>query len=198
MADQLATPEDLAALLQQDLDRSTTELLIECATAVVQAAAGGQRILQVVDDVATIYLDDYDDRQYLTLPQRPVTAISAVSIGVTAVSDWVGQLNRNRLWRADGWRSTLIGYGDQPSTVSVTYSHGYPTGHQKLQLARSAVLMLASGGYTNPTGATREQIDDYAIQYAEMAGRIEASPNLIRSLRLHYGTAVGSALLIKR
>jgi hypothetical protein len=58
MADQLATPEDLAALLQDSqVDRATAELLLECATAVVQSAAGGQRILQVVDDAVTLYLD---------------------------------------------------------------------------------------------------------------------------------------------
>ena len=46
MADMLATPEDLAALLQQDVDRATATLLIESATALVQATVG-QRIVRV-------------------------------------------------------------------------------------------------------------------------------------------------------
>ncbi len=197
MADMLATPEDLASLLQQDLDRSTSELLIECATAVVQAAAG-QRIVQVVDDEVTLYLDEYDDSEYLVLPQRPITNVSAVSIGPDPVDDFYPQFNRNRIWRADGWRSLSVIFAGQPSTVTVTYTHGYPPGHQKLQLARSTVLMLAATGYSNPDGAMREQIDDYMIQYNEMTDRIGVDSRLVRSLRQHYGTAVGSARLIRR
>lgn len=196
MADMLAEPEDLAALLQQDLDRATTELLLECATAVVQGVTK-QRILQVVDDVVTLYLDEYDRATYLYLPERPVTAVGAVLIGATAVTDWSPQLNRARLFRADGWRSTLILYDDAPTTATVTYTHGYPAGHQKLQLARSAVLALASQGYTNPSGAVREQIDDYSVQYAEMASRMAATPQLIQSLRSFYGFPTRSARLIR-
>lgn len=199
MADKLATAEDLASILQDSaVDASTADLLLECATAVVQAAAGGQRIVQVEDDEVTLYLDDYDDVGYLTLPQRPVTAVSTVLIGETAVTDYYPQFSRNRLYRADGWRSTLVLYGDQPSTVTVTYTHGYAPGDQRLQLARSATLMLASRGYVNPTGAIREQSDDYAVQYAEMVARMEAHPNLTRSLRAHYGSASSSVRLIKR
>lgn len=197
MADQLATPEDLAALLQQNLDRATAELLIQCATAVVQNAAGGQRILEVVDDVATIYLDNYDNSLWLTLPQRPVTEVSSVSIGATLVTDWSPQYNRNRIYRPDGWRSTLIAYPDQPSAVTVTYTHGYPDGDQRLQLARSAVLTFAAQGYTNPSAATREQIDDYAVQYSDMSARMEASPTLVKALRQAYGRSGSSVHLIK-
>jgi hypothetical protein len=196
VADMLATPEDLAALLQQDLDRATAELLIECATAVVQSAAGGQRILQVVNDVETLYLDEYDGGTWLVLPQRPVTAVSAVSIGATSVTDWSPQLNRSRLFRGDGWRSTLVAYPDAPSTVTVTYTHGFPDGDQRLQLARSATLALAAQGYSNPGGALREQIDDYAVQYTEMSARMEATPQLIQTLRQRYGLAGKSVRLV--
>lgn len=193
----LATPEDLAALLQEPLlDRATTELLIECATAHVQAAAG-QRILQVEDDEVALYLDGYDDGTWLALPERPVTAVSAVLIGSTSVADWSPQLNRSRLYRADGWRSTLVAYPDAPSMVTVTYTHGYPEGHQKLQLARSATLALASQGFTNPTGAQREQIDDYSVQYAEAYARMQPSTELILALRNYYGRSTKSVRLIR-
>lgn len=197
MADQLATPEDLAALLQEDLDRATAELLIQCATAVVQQAAGNQRILQVVDDEVTLYLDNYDDSLWLMLPQRPVTEVSTVLIGSTAVTDWSPHYSRNRIYRPYGWRSTLIAYPDQPSAVTVTYTHGYPDGDQKLQLARSAVLAFAAQGYTNPTGAAREAIDDYSVQYADMSARMDASPTLIKALRQQYGSAGTSVRLVR-
>jgi hypothetical protein len=122
--------------------------------------------------------------------------VSAVSIGATAVTDWTPQLSRNRLYRLYGWRSTLIAYPGQPNTVSVTYTHGYPAGHQKLQLARSATLALAAQGYANPGGAVRMQIDDYSVQYAEMTARMEASQPLVRALMRQYGGPRGSARLV--
>jgi hypothetical protein len=193
MADQLATPADLASALQSDLDASTATLLIECATAVVQAIAG-QRIVQVTETV-TLDLDGYDGGVYLPLPERPVTAVTSASVGATAVTDYSVQLSKGRLWRALGWRSTLLAYPDQPSTVTVAYTHGYAAGSQKLQLARSAVLSLAMGAYSNPSGATREQIDDYSVAFDVMSSRMEAAPFLRDRLRQQYGLPPGSVRL---
>lgn len=195
MADQLATPADLASLLQQDVDTATATLLIEASTAVVQAVTG-QRIIQVVDDLTVLDLDEYDDSLYLALPERPVTAVSVVSIGATAITDYTTQLRRNRLWRAYGWRSTLIAYPNQPSQVTVTYTHGYAAGHQRLQLARGATLQLSAAVYGNPGGATREQIDDYAVAYEAASARMEASPALANLLRRQYGRPAGSVRLV--
>jgi hypothetical protein len=93
MADQLATPSDLASALQQDVDTATATLLIECATAVIQAVTG-QRIVQVVNDTQVLDLDEYDGGNYLILPERPVTAVGTVLIGSTAVTDFSTQLSR--------------------------------------------------------------------------------------------------------
>lgn len=196
-ADQLAAPTDLASALQQDLDASTANLLIECATAVVQAVAG-QRILQVVNDTVTLDLDEYDGGLHLSLPERPVTAVGAVLIGATTVTDFTSQLRSGRLWRAGGWRSTLVAYAGQPSTVTVTYTHGYPPGHQRLQLARSAVLSLARGAYARPDGATQVRIDDFSAMYEAMSAQMEASEALQRQLRRQYGRPAGSVPLVAR
>lgn len=199
MADQLATPEDLAALLQQDVDTSTATLLTETATAVVQAVCG-QRIVQVVADVQTLDLDEYDGGLWLNLPERPVTAVTAVLIGATPLvtpTDYTVQLSRGRLWRSSGWRSTLLAYYQQPSTVTVTYTHGWPAGHQKLQLGRSAVLALCRGVYSNPSGAIRMSIDDYSEAYEAMAAQMECSEFLTAALRRQYGRPVGSIPLVK-
>jgi hypothetical protein len=199
MADMLATPSDLASLLQQNVDTATATLLIETATAVVQAICG-QRIVQVVGDVQILDLDEYDGGLWLNLPERPVTAVTAVLIGATPLvtpTDYTVQLSRGRLWRSSGWRSTLLAYYEQPSTVTVTNTHGYPTGHQKLQLARSAVLALCKGAYTNPSGAVRMSIDDYSEAYEAMAAQMEASEFLTAALRRQYGRPVGSVPLVK-
>lgn len=196
MADLLATPSDLASLLQQDLDTATATLLLQAATAVVQATVG-QRLVQVANDVVALDLDENDSGPYLDLPERPVTAVTTVLVGGTAVTDYSPQLRRNRLWRAYGWRSPLTYYPSQPSQVTVTYSHGYAPTDQRLQLARSATLQLAASAYANPGGAIREQIDDYSVAYEAAATRMEASPSLAGLLRKQYGRGPRSVRLVK-
>jgi hypothetical protein len=196
MADQLADPADLASILQvASVDAYTATMLVEIGTAVVQAETG-QRIVQVAGDVMELDLDEYDEGPYLVLPERPVTAVTAVLVGSTAVTDYVAQKRRSRLWRASGWRSTLVYYPDQPSTVTVTYTHGYPPGHQKLQLARGVVLSIIAGVYTNPGGASSVKIDDYAATYAAMERQLAASPNLVGLLHRQYGHKTGSVRLV--
>lgn len=206
MADQLATPTDLAALLQSDVDTSTATLLIEMATAIVQQACGGQRIVQVVGDVLT--MGCYSD-SWLDLPQIPVTAVASVVLdGVTLTANTDYKLIGNRIWRRYGWQANLgypwdwsyswahatipPGYPVQePSTVVVTCTHGYAAGSQDLQLARSAVLSLARSGYSNPSGASSESIDDYSVTFDAMVAQMDAAPHLKAALNKKYGRRVG-------
>ena len=186
MADQLASTEDLATWLQESLDRATAELVIQAATAVVQAITG-QRLLEVVDDV---HATAGPLASTLRLPERPVTAVSAVAIdGVAlAVGTTSGayRLTSQGLWRDLGWAST-----DGPTHVTVTYTHGWPLGSQQLELARSAVLSLAKTAISNPSGAVSEKIDDYAVAYEKSASAMEASPFLRSALRRQYGPRAG-------
>lgn len=188
MADQLATPSDLASLLQKDVDTASATLAVEVCTAVVQAAADGQRIVQVTGDTEVIDLDAGFCSPYLYLTQKPVTAVISASVGVTAVTDFSVQLSRGRLWRLAGWRSTTVPYWSiSPSTATVVYTHGYAAGDQRLQLARGAVLSLARGLFDNPTGAASEKIDDYAVTYAAAEAALEAAPALKKAIRKQYG-----------
>jgi hypothetical protein len=213
MADQLATPSDLAAYLQSDVDTATATLLVECATAVVQAACGGQRIVRVTGDTLTLL---GTTESWLDLPQLPVTAVSSVTLdgtALTASTDY--KVFGNRLFRKFGWQTNYgwpwdYQYGwypgnsyypppslangfpfQEPSAVVVVCTHGYASGAQELQLARQACLTLAAGVYVNPDGATRAQIDDYAAQFDAMAARMEASQHLKAALRKQYGRRAG-------
>lgn len=197
MADMLVTLEELASYLQEDVDTATATLAIEIATGLVQAATS-QRLIYVADDPFTLYVDEYDTSQWLELPQLPVTAFGTIAIGPTAVSDVTADLSRGRLFRRTGWRSVALYPWNQPSTVTGIYSHGYQPGDRLLQLARSVCLAIAAAAYGNPTGATREQIDDYAIQYTEAAtARLDAMPATVAALRRVYGRGPRSALLVK-
>lgn len=207
MADMLASLADLAAAMQTtvgELNSASATLALELATGAVQAAAG-QRILQVIDDTWIADVDHLDDSLYLDLPERPVTAVTSAQVGDTAVTDYTAQLSRGRIWRAYGWRSATLPHWNAPSTVTVVYTHGYAPGDQKLQLARGVTIELAKTGYSAVSGsgpAVREQIDDYSVQYAEMAASIESALDpdgaLARALRRQYGRAPRSAQLVAR
>lgn len=178
MADMLATKEDLASLLERD-DILITKavMLIECATAVVQAVVG-QRIVAATSTAVLPAPSGF----HLQLPQWPVRSVLSVSIdGGSPDTEW--RPDGGLLWRARGWR-TRSGW---PNDVAVLYEHGNPTGTQGLQLARSSVLSLASGVYDNPTGATRESVDDYTRAYEAMTARMDASPFLVKRLVAEYG-----------
>jgi hypothetical protein len=185
VADQLATPADLAALLhidEADLHMAAATLLIECATAVVQEAAG-QGILRAT---STVTLEPSPGR-WLWLPQLPVVSVASVELDgtVLAVGDY--QVRGHRLWRESGWQLLT----SPPSEVVVSYTHGYAEGAQELQRARHAVVALAGAVYSNPAGASRVQIDDYAVAYEAMAARMEAAPYLRDGLRRYYGRSAG-------
>lgn len=197
MADRLITEAELEAYLGTSIDTPLAELAIELATGVVQAAAG-QRIIQVVDDTITMTVDGHDGGPWLELPEGPVTAVGTTLVGAMIVTDAVEDLRRGRLYRALGWRPSNVYPRGAPSTVTVTYTHGYPWGDQGLQLARGWTLTLAAGAIENPTGATREAIDDYSVQYAAAAAtQLEASPAGAALLRRVYGRGRRSALLVK-
>lgn len=191
MADQLATPADLASALQQDLDASTANLWLDVCTAVVQGAADNQRIVQVVSDTTTIM---GLTSQWLALPQIPVTAVISVTLDGTALTavapgGAVTGYRRvgNKLWRTAGWQT----YVDEPSEVVVVNTHGYAAGSQDLQLGRGGVLSIAKLAYTNVGGVKSEKIDDYAVVYEAAASAMEASPNLRAALKRKYGRRAG-------
>lgn len=179
MADQLATPEELASLLQSDLDASTANLLLDLATGIVQGAVGGQRLVEVTDTALLDVTDPWDP--WLDLPQRPVRSVATVELDGVAVTDW--RLRNQRLWRLIGWVSALC----EPSQVAVTYTHGYPAGSPYLQTARAMTLSLAQAGYGNPSAVESEAIDDYRVSYAEALARMELTEHMRAALVAAYG-----------
>lgn len=199
MADMLVTADELASHLQQDLDRSSATLAVQTATGIVQAVCR-QRLIQVTDDVVTL---PTTGGQWLDLPEAPVSAVSAVAIASLPVTSWTltsdPTSGRARLWRYYGWQYPLDGGMSWSLTqlpqVTVTYTHGYPTGDPGLELARAAVLMLAGGMYRNPDGLRSEQIDDYTVAYSDAASQPALGAELTAALRRRYGVVAGSTSL---
>jgi hypothetical protein len=180
-------------MLQQDVDTASATLALEVSTAAVQAAAG-QRIVRVVDETVTVY--GGGDR-VLVLPERPVVSVASVTYAGSALTQGTAsgtwRLTPYGLWRDLGWSDCA--WEPAPATV-VVYTHGYAAGDQGLQLARGAALSLARGLFSNPSGVVREQIDDYAVAYAEVAAALDASPALKQLLRTMYGRKAGMVRVI--
>lgn len=179
MADQLVTPEELASFLQQDLDASTANLLIDLATAKVQAAAG-QRLIEATS-TAVIDVDICEFSPWLALPQLPVQSVASVEIDSVACTDYL--VRNQQLWRLNGWNANA----SAPAQVTVEFTHGYPDGAQGLQLARDMTLALAAAGYGNPSLVSAEQIDDYRVSYADAEARMQVTPGMRDMLRTAYG-----------
>lgn len=188
----LASPTDLAAALQRDVDTASATLALEVATAVVQAAAG-QRIVRVTGETETVW--GGSDR-VLRLSQRPVVSVASVSYGGslltqgTASGTW--RVAPDGIWRDLGWSECSW----EPSPVTVVYTHGFLAADQGIQLARGVALSVARGLFTNPDGVTREQIDDYAVAYAEAAAAMDAATGLAARLRKQYGLKAGMVRIV--
>lgn len=191
MADQLATPQDLASLMQVDYatltaaEQATMTMLVELATAKVQRAAGGQRIVDLTD-TAVIDVNPGDWDRYLSLPQLPVRSVASVLIDGTAVTDW--RLSQQMLWRSAGWSQPW----GEPTQVTVTYTHGHPDGSQWLQVARDHTLALARMPYGNPEGVKSERIDDYQVSYGEAEARMQMTEFMRQAIADAYGTSAYS------
>lgn len=190
MADQLATPQDLASLLQLTYasltaaQQATMAMLVEMATARVQRAAGGQRIVDIEDDEAVIDVIVNDGEwMWLDLPQYPIRSVSSVTLDGTAITDWY--LRQQRLYRASGWVNSI----SPPSQAVVVWSHGYAAGSQWLQLGRDMTLSLGQLGYGNPGGATSESIDDYRVTYAEADARMHMTESMRGAIADAYGAS---------
>jgi len=177
VADQLVTPEELASYLQQDLDASTANLLIDLATGIVQSTVG-QRL---VEATTTALLDVTEPDSWLELPQRPVQSVAAVALNGDPVTDWV--LRNQRLWRAAGWLANSW----EPSQVEVTWTHGYPAGDRYLEMARLVTLSLAGSAYPNPGAVKSESIDDYRVSFDDAVARMQLTEPARLALINAYG-----------
>ena len=182
MADMFVTPAELASFLQQDVDTATATLVIQMATGKVQDAAG-QLLIQGTATV-TIDVDMRDGDQYLPLPQMPVRSVATVLIDGVADTTW--KLRKQQLWRLYGWNTN----SSAPTQVTPTFTYGYATGAQALQLARDMTLALAGLGYgPGGTGVKSESLDDYSVTYADADARMVITAGMRDRLRNAYGVS---------
>jgi hypothetical protein len=178
----LVTQTELETLLGETLDADVAALLLNTASGVVRGVVG-QELSAVTDDVLSIM---GTTSVWLLLPQRPVTAVTAVELDGDALTSGTDYKRfGSRLWRAGGWRTCP----SEPTAVQVTYSHGYAAGDWRLETARSMVLTLAANKVKNPGAVESEAVDDYRVRYAVTATDLpeHARANLIEAYASEAG-----------
>lgn len=193
MADQLITAVELQTLLGlATIDTTQANLVIAAATAVVQEAADNQRLVQATGATHTML---GVTGCWLELPQRPVTTVGTVALDGVTLTLGTGLTSTTykrpgsgfRLWRDLGWQTY---YGVPSEVVVGGVTHGYATGSQDLELARSGCIALSRGVLVNPDGVLNEKIDDYAVAYEKASALMESSPSMKAALLRKYGLGV--------
>jgi hypothetical protein len=158
MAD-LFTVSELASYLQRDLDTSSATLAKESAQGIVRAYCN-QEITTATNTSVKLPIDVESWSYVVYLPQRPVVAVSSVTVnGVTYVDGtdyaWNGFSPYIRLRKVD---EAAAAFEDEPVAV-VTYTSGYSTVPPAV---KAVALAVAARQYDNPQGLRQVSVDDYA------------------------------------
>lgn len=147
-----ANESELASYLQQDLDTATATLALTTASATFSRAADVWFTATSVTWKATVA-----GATEIELPFNRVTAVSAVRVNGVVVTGWT--LVNGVLYRTAGFGTA---WAWPPAALEVDVVHGEVTVPDDVKLA---VLEIAGGIYSNPTGVVSESIDDYSVRY---------------------------------
>jgi len=145
----LASTDDFEMVTGAMPDEFRVSRLLEMASAAVRRYTG-QVISTVAGDVALV---PAFGAFAVVLPQRPVTAVSAVTI------DGVTQLPADYNWTRSGALTTdLNTWGNLPLTV--TYDHGYTEIPDDIV---QVVCSVANRAVVNPSGIRSETVGGYSV-----------------------------------
>jgi len=216
----LAQTTDVTALLQRELttaEQTYAPTLLASASGKVRSYTR-QVLSQVLADTYTTF-GTWEQR--ITLPQRPVTGITSITINGTAVAagsyswDRNGNIDilsgsfqpdvsgsysgsRSNLWGPSG--STFLNYATGPNwngptaTIVVVYDHGYA--NVPSDIADEVAGMVASR-IASPTGISMEQIGGYKVSYARQSPTVsmvltDDTKAVLNRYRLRSATVSGA------
>lgn len=167
-----ATEADLEALTGRSFETAQATLLLDLATAVIRSYTA-QTLDQVEDDDVVL-----PGRwgSVLVLPERPVTAVAAISVDgtVLAAADWSWD-GADKVYRGSRIDSVSINdgalsdghWGGPHVQVEVTYTHGFPTIPDDI---KAVCLAMADRAAASPGGVTQESVGSYSVTYARTNG----------------------------
>jgi hypothetical protein len=187
------TSTDMATLLRRTFspaEVAAADLVLQGVIGTVKRAAR-QQLELVTNDV--VQLPGVWE-QTLRLPQRPVVAVTAVSLRDPAGVAIALVETRDYVWSRLGLLQrigfiariprSIEGYwGGPAATVTVTYSHGYASIPDDV---RAIVLAAAVREFGNPEGDTEESIGNYAVKHSAADAALLGSE---RKALSNYGRA---------
>lgn len=160
---QYVTASELAGYLQEDVDTYTANQALTLASGMFSQAAGTW-----FASISVTYVTVGGRFRSVRLPFRPVTAVTAVRINGSAVTDFT--VIKNVVYRQAGFGTSCL---IPPDELEIDLTHGYasPTDDVK-----AAVMETAATAYAIPIAAVLgESIDDYQVRYSS-AGGVQLSP----------------------
>lgn len=171
-------------------EEAAVDVFLSVASTTVRDAAASP----ISETTSTVTLEGGPETR-LHLPGLPVTAVSAVLIDGTAVTDWT--LRSSALVREAGWQA-----GCSSSEVTVTYTHGLPVVPADIvdlvcRLAAKSLVSLRSApdgtGMADRTMVS-ERVGDYSAVYTYATPLYSDAelPDYLRArLAARFGGAAG-------
>lgn len=164
-----ATPTELGTYLGVTIaaNDARAQLLLDLASAAIRRETGQQIDHRTAD--AIVLKGSWGTE--LELPQRPVLAVSAVSID-DGVANTAQVLNTDYGWKGAGVDTLdkILGHWGGPrAAVHVTYEHGYAVIPDDI---KAICLELAARAWSNPASSNikSETAKNYSVTYADSVG----------------------------
>lgn len=186
----LATSADLSDRGVEPDDDDVAATFLAVASSVVRGAA--QSPILATTSTVEVWAQDAD--QYLDLPGKPITAVSAVVLDGTTLDATDYKLIDGRLWRHCGW-----GDGCTPSQVTVTMTHG-------LAAAPAWVVQIVcdlaiAGMKAAPNGARDprvfvETLGPYSVTYSQAGDLVATAMELPSATKLALRKAFGGGVSV--
>lgn len=179
----LASVADLSARGITDPKSATA---LEVASAAVRDAAEAT----ISQETSTVIVNA-GRGNLLTLP-GPITAVTAVTIGGSSVTDY--EILPNGVWRHCGW-------GSAPTRVTITYTHGIAVVPADIvdltcTLARAWLDDLAEGGGSSTRGLKSVKIDDASETYTDEQAAAVSSTYIPKATREWLARRFGSQVAV--
>lgn len=173
-----ATEAELEAYTGTSVASDRAAILLDTASAAIRAYCN-----QTFTRVAAAQVLPGNFTHKLELPERPVTAVTSVSIGDTALTAdvdyvWDGAHTLYRGTKVDGVLSVngpdylIDGWGDwggDGAQVTVTYTRGFST---IPGVVKGVCLALAARSLTSPDGVNSESVGSYSVSYSRTGGAV--------------------------
>jgi hypothetical protein len=166
---------------------SVHDVMLAVASSVVRGAAGSP----ILEASSTVSLWAVDESEWLDLPGKPVTAVTAVVRDGVALAADDYKLVDGRLWSSCNWSAC------EPLEVVVTMTHGLAEVPAHIvQLVCDLAIAgadAATAGAVDPR-VVAEKVDDYSVTFAQGAESVATAmelPAMTKSwLRSQFGGGV--------